>query len=162
MIENRRYLLTNMAMGLILGPFYGFIAFSSIVYIQIFNLSERAFGLLFGVNALMSMAGAFTCTRVIRYFSDSVLLSVCLVGVRWPVGHSDSGPLALPGLRRLYVRDHVLLRNEPSVKQPSDPATGRLRHRFGFVVHRILPVHVGAVCMRIVTTDWSDPSSCSA
>ncbi|MBN1360668.1 MAG: Bcr/CflA family efflux MFS transporter [Sedimentisphaerales bacterium] len=78
--RNRRYMLTTAAMGLILGPFYGFIAFAPIVYIQIFGLSNQAFSLLFGANALMSMLGAFTCTRVMKFWSDALLLTVCLVG----------------------------------------------------------------------------------
>ncbi|HNY76929.1 MAG: multidrug effflux MFS transporter [Sedimentisphaerales bacterium] len=157
-IENRRYLLTNMAMGLILGPFYGFIAFSSIVYIQIFGLSERAFGLLFGINALMSMAGAFTCTRVIRYLSDSVLLSVCLVGCTLAgggilmAGHWHY--LAFAGFMCAItffcgmsrpLSNHLIL-------QQVDRDIGSAS---SFIVfYQFL---VGAVCMRIVTTDWSDP-----
>ena len=157
-IENRRYLLTNMAMGLILGPFYGFIAFSSIVYNQIFGLSERAFGLLFGINALMSMAGAFTCTRVIRYLSDSVLLSVCLVGCTLAgggilmAGHWHY--LAFAGFMCAItffcgmsrpLSNHLIL-------QQVDRDIGSAS---SFIVfYQFL---VGAVCMRIVTTDWSDP-----
>lgn len=157
-IENRRYLLTNMAMGLILGPFYGFIAFSSIVYIQIFNLPERAFGLLFGINALMSMAGAFTCTRVIRYFSDSVLLSVCLVGCTLAgggilmAGHWHY--LAFAGFMCAItffcgmsrpLSNHLIL-------QQVDRDIGSAS---SFIV--FYQFMVGAACMRIVTTDWSDP-----
>ena len=157
-IENRRYLLTNMAMGLILGPFYGFIAFSSIVYIQIFGLSERAFGLLFGINALMSMAGAFTCTRVIRYFSDSVLLSVCLIGCtlagggilmagRWHYLAFAGFMCAITffcGMSR-PLSNHLIL-------QQVDRDIGSAS---SFIV--FYQFMVGAACMRIVTTQWSHP-----
>jgi len=157
-IANRRYLFANMAMGLILGPFYGFIAFSSIVYIQIFGLSERAFGLLFGLNALMSMAGAFTCTRVIRYFSDAVLLSICLVGCTLAGG----GILTAGGWHYLAfagfmcaitffcgmsrpLSNHLIL-------QQVDRDIGSAS---SFIV--FYQFMVGAACMRIVTTGWSDP-----
>ena len=42
-------------MGLALGPLFGFIAFSQILYQKIFGLSEVAFALLFGVNAIAAM-----------------------------------------------------------------------------------------------------------
>ncbi len=157
-IANRRYLLSNMAMGLILGPFYGFIAFSSIVYIQIFGLSERAFGLLFGVNAVMSMAGAFTCTQVIRYFSDTVLLSACLVGCTLAGGGIVMAGgwhyLAFAGFMCAItffcgmsrpLSNHLILQ--------------QVEHDIGSASSFIVFYQfiVGAACMRIVTTDWSDP-----
>jgi len=157
-VANRRYLFVNMAMGLILGPFYGFIAFSSIVYIQIFGLSERAFGLLFGVNAVMSMAGAFTCTQVIRYFSDTVLLSVCLVGCTLAGGGIVMAGgwhcLAFAGFMCAItffcgmsrpLSNHLILQ--------------QVEHDIGSASSFIVFYQfiVGAACMRIVTTDWSDP-----
>jgi DHA1 family bicyclomycin/chloramphenicol resistance-like MFS transporter len=80
LVRNKNFMLTNKSMGLILGPFYGFISFSTIVYIKIFGLSPHAFSLLFGLNALMSMSGAFTCTRLTRYLPDAALITLCLAG----------------------------------------------------------------------------------
>jgi len=80
LVKNTNYMLSNKCMGLILGPFYGFIPFSTIVYIKIYGLSPQSFSLLFGLNALMSMSGAFACTRLIRFFSDIRLLTFCLAG----------------------------------------------------------------------------------
>lgn len=157
-IANRRYLFANMAMGLILGPFYGFIAFSSIVYIQIFGLSERAFGLLFGLNALMSMAGAFTCTQVVRYFSDTILLTVCLVGCTFAgAGILMAGSWHYLGFAGFMcaitffcgmsrpLSNHLIL-------QQVDRDIGSAS---SFIV--FYQFMVGAACMRIVTTGWSDP-----
>lgn len=80
LFRNRNYMMANQCMGLLPGPFFGFIAFSSIAYIRIFGLSEKAFSLLFGANALMSMVGAYTCTRLTRYVSDERLIRFCLMG----------------------------------------------------------------------------------
>ncbi len=80
LVKNTNYMLTNKSMGLILGPFYGFIPFSTIVYIKIYGLSPQSFSLLFGLNALMSMSGAYTCTRLIRFLPDVRLLTFCLMG----------------------------------------------------------------------------------
>ncbi len=80
LLSNIQYVLANKTMGLILGPFYGFIAFSPIIYMKVFNLSARHFGILFGLNAFMSMAGAFACTKLTRFFSDIKLLTLALFG----------------------------------------------------------------------------------
>lgn len=157
-IANRRYLFSNMSMGLILAPFYAFIAFSSIVYIQIFGLSERAFGILFGVNALMSMAGAFVCTRVMKYFSDTVLLSVCLIGCTVAGGGiivaGSWHYLAFAGFMCAItffcgmsrpLSNHLILQ--------------QVHHDIGSASSFIVfyQFMVGAVCMRIVTASWDHP-----
>jgi len=80
LVLNRGYMLANATMGLLAGPFFGFIAFSPIVYIQIYHLSALKFGLLFAFNASMSMLGAFLCTRLIKVFSDAVILTVSIIG----------------------------------------------------------------------------------
>ncbi len=157
-VANRRYLYSNMAMGLILGPFYAFIAFSPIVYIQIFGLSERAFGLLFGINALMSMAGAFVCTRVMGYFSDTVLLTACLIGCTL----AGAGILVLGSWHYLAfaafmcaitffcgmsrpLSNHLILQQ---VQRDIGSASS-------FIV--FYQFMVGAICMRIVTADRAHP-----
>ncbi len=157
-VANQRYLYSNMAMGLILGPFYGFIAFSAIVYIQIFGLSERAFGLLFGINALMSMAGAFVCTRVMRHFSDTVLLTVCLIGCTL----AGAGILMTGGWH--YLAFAAFMCAITFFCGMSRPLSNHLIlqqvHRdigsaSSFIV--FYQFIVGAICMRIVTTDWTHP-----
>ncbi len=77
---NSRYMLANAIMGLLAAPLFGFIALSSKVYITIFDLSEQMFSALFGLNALMLMLGAAACTRLTRRFSDTALLTTCMIG----------------------------------------------------------------------------------
>ncbi len=141
-VANRRYLFSNTSMGLILAPFYAFIAFSSIVYIQIFGLSERAFGILFGVN------GADVDGRRVRLHArDEVLLGHgSSLGVSDRLytggrGYPGDRQLALSCLCRFHVCDHVLLWHEPTAEQPSDSTAGSPRYRFGLILHRLLPVH---------------------
>ncbi len=158
LLQNRRYFLSTTAMGLILGPFYGFIAFSSIVYIRIFGLSARVFGLLFGLNALMSMAGAFACTQVMKRFSDTFLLRVCLIGCTLGgagilmLGHWHYLAFAVSmctitffcGMSR-PLSNHVILQQ---VDRDIGSASSFL------VFYQFM---IGAVCMRIVTMDWAHP-----
>lgn len=80
LIRNRAYLLSNTLMGIILGPFYGHIAFSPIVYMTLFSLSKRSFSLMFGLNALSAMAGSFVCARLSQRFSVTRLLTIAIVG----------------------------------------------------------------------------------
>lgn len=79
-MSNRRYMLANTTMGLLSGPLFAFIALSSPIYIKVFGLSEQAFGLIFGFNAMMFMVGALTCTRLTKWFSDNVILTGCMIG----------------------------------------------------------------------------------
>ena len=80
LMRNRRYMLDNSVMGLIGGPFFGFIGFAPIAYITIFGLTEQQFGVMFALNPLVSMLGAFVCTRVAGRHSDRRILTWCLVG----------------------------------------------------------------------------------
>jgi MFS transporter, DHA1 family, multidrug resistance protein len=158
LLRNRRYTLSNAAMGLILGPFYGFIAFAPIVYIQLYGLSNHAFSVLFGVNAAMGMLGAFVCTRVTRCVSDTVLLTVCLIGcVAGGAGVLIVGGwhyLAFAGCMGVFtffcgmsrpLSNNLILEQ---VQQDIGSASS-------FIV--FYQFMVGAVCMRLVSASWSSP-----
>ncbi|MCC6578830.1 MAG: multidrug effflux MFS transporter [Phycisphaeraceae bacterium] len=80
LLGNRRYVMANKVMGLLIGPYFGYLAIVSMVYIEFFKLSEQMFSILFGINAGMSMLGAFVCTRLVKFMSDGVLLTLCMVG----------------------------------------------------------------------------------
>lgn len=79
-VSNRRFVLANATMGLLVCPMFAYIAICSTIYIKIFNLSEQTFGLFFGFNAMMLMLGAFLCTRLTRWYSDQAILTGCMVG----------------------------------------------------------------------------------
>ena len=140
--RNHRYMLSVMAMGLIAGPFFGFIAFAPIIYIQIYGLSNRAFSVLFGLNALMGMCGAFVCTRAMKTLPDVVLLTVCFVGC----AAGGAGILAWGGWHHAAFAAAMCTvtffcgMSRPLSNQP-DSRTGPARHRLRLLVHRLLPVH---------------------
>lgn len=156
--RNHRYLLTATTMGLILGPFYGFIAFAPIVYIQLYGLSNQAFGFLFGLNAVMGMLGAFTCTRLTRRVGDSVLLTACLVGCT----AGGAGILAWGGVHyAVFFAGMCTITFSCGMSRPlsNNLILEQVRRDIGsassfIVFYQFL---VGAMCMRLVTASWSDP-----
>jgi len=80
LFKNKRFLAANFIMGLAPAPLYGFIAFSPILYISIFGLSEKMFSVLFGLNALSAMAGSFVCTRLTKKIKSGTLITTSLSG----------------------------------------------------------------------------------
>lgn len=79
--KNRMYLIYTVAFSFISLGFMAFIAGSADIYITEFGVSEKAFGLYFGLNALGLMVGAFTCSKATNRFSGMSILYVSLVGV---------------------------------------------------------------------------------
>ncbi|MGE4319421.1 MAG: multidrug effflux MFS transporter [Deferribacterales bacterium] len=77
----KEYAAATTLMGLSVAPFYGFIAFSPIVYMKIFGLSEHFFSVLFGVNAVFAMAGSFTSARISSVLSQAKMLTVSFSGM---------------------------------------------------------------------------------
>lgn len=155
---NTRYVLAVTVMGLIVGPFFGFIGFASFVYTKIYGLSNEVFGLLFGLNALMGMAGAFASTRITKWMSDTALLTVCLVGglvggavvLLWGGWHYATFAAGMClvtfscGMSR-PLSNHLILE--------------QVRTDIGSASSFIVFYHfmVGAICMKIVTSPWRDP-----
>lgn len=158
LIRNGRYFLSVTAMGLILGPFYGFIALAPIVYIRIYGLSNYAFGLLFALNAMMGMLGAFVCTRVTQFVSDAALLTVCLIGCV----AGGAGLLAWGGMHyAAFAASMCLMTFFCGMSRPlsNNLILEQVRQDIGsasafLVFYQFM---VGAICMRIVTAPWSAP-----
>jgi len=156
--KNYRYLLSVTAMGLIIGPFYGFIALAPIVYIQIYGLSSQVFALLFGLNALMGMSGAFACTRIMKWVPDNVLLTVCLIGCAaggaglffWGGFHYAAFAACMCavtffcGMSRPLANHLILEQVRTDIGSASS-----------FIV--FYQFMVGALCMRLVTAPWIAP-----
>jgi DHA1 family bicyclomycin/chloramphenicol resistance-like MFS transporter len=151
-------MLMNMSMGLILGPFYGFIPFSTIVYMKIYGLSPQAFSMLFALNAFMSMSGAYTCTRLTRFIGDIKLLTVCLLGCLCgglgilAVGgyhfFAFSAAMCLftfcCGLSRPLSNNIILEQVKTDIGSASS-----------FIV--FYQFIVGAACMSVASRDWARP-----
>jgi DHA1 family bicyclomycin/chloramphenicol resistance-like MFS transporter len=158
LIANRRYSLSTVAMGLIAGPFFGFIGFSSIVYISIFGLSAQMFGVLFGLNALTAMCGSFTCTRVMRRLSDKTLLSICLIGCT----AAGAALLVLGGRHYLaFAGSMGVFTFFCGMSRPlsNNLILQQVDHDIGSAASFIVFYQflVAAICMKLVTIPWSMP-----
>jgi len=158
LFRNTNYLLCNNAMGILAGPFYGYLAFAPIVYISLYHLSEQAFSILFGINAMISMLGAFTSTRITRYFSDVRLITYSLLGYAlcgvsmMLLGHVHcllfaacmGGISFCLGLSRPLSNHMILEQVNTDIGSASS-----------FIVfYQFL---VGSVCMAITTMTWTRP-----
>ena len=80
LFKNKEYMMATSTMGLLTLPFYGFIAFSPIVYLTIFHTSQPVFSYLFAANAAISMSGYFVCSKLIKRFRDISVISIALIG----------------------------------------------------------------------------------
>jgi DHA1 family bicyclomycin/chloramphenicol resistance-like MFS transporter len=158
LILNKGYILANSVMGLIAGPFFGYLAFSPIVYIQIFHLDTATFGLLFGINAAMAMLGAFTCTRLIKNFSDNIIITCGIAGC----------VIAAAGIALLGSTHYIVFAAFMSTFTFFSGLTRPLSTNFiltqvktdigsasGFIVFYTFVV--GSTCMAITTANWQHP-----
>lgn len=158
LVANREYLLSTSVMGLIVGPFYGFIAFSPIAYISIFGLSEKVFGFLFGVNAFAGMLGAFSSTRLSGILPPRNQLTLCFAGC----AAGGLGLLTLGSLSPLTFSGFMLivsyfcgmsrpLSNHLILEQVSTDIGAAASF---IVFYQFL---VGALCMGFVSHEWAHP-----
>jgi DHA1 family bicyclomycin/chloramphenicol resistance-like MFS transporter len=158
LLTNKGYMLANSVMGLIAGPFFGFLAFSPIVYIQIFHLSVTEFGLLFAFNASMAMIGAFLCTRLIKYVSDNKIITFGIVGcvvasigiLIWGTNHY----LVFACFMSFYTFCSGLTRPLSTHLILSQVSTD-IGSASGFIVFYVFVV--GSICMGITTAKWHNP-----
>ena len=81
LFKNKRYIIATLTLGMLLGPFYGNIAFSPIVYIEIFKRSDFEFSMLFALTAACSILGAFIMAKLNNKISDITLISICFIGI---------------------------------------------------------------------------------
>ncbi|MFA5292700.1 MAG: multidrug effflux MFS transporter [Phycisphaerae bacterium] len=158
LFQNTSYMLANTTMGLLAGPFFGFIAFSSIVYIQIYHLSSMSFGLLFGLNGLMSMLGAFSCTRLMKKYSDIQLLTTSIIGCIL----AALGLIAFGGVNYFAFAGFISLFTFCcSLSRPlsNHLILWQVNHDIGTASSFIVFYQfiVGATCMWIATAGWKNP-----
>lgn len=158
LVLNKGYILANTIMGLIAGPFFGFIAFSPIVYIQIFHLQTAKFGILFGINASMAMIGAFLCTHIIKFFSDALIITVGIIGcVLSSIG------IILFGASHYYIFAAFMslftfccgFTRPLSVNFILSQVSTDIGSASGFIVFYTFVV--GSTCMALTTSKWSNP-----
>lgn len=158
LLRNRNFVMANCSMSLIAAPSFGFVAFSATAYISIYQLSEFSFGILFGVNALMTMTGAFICTRLLRYFPDKQLITVCLVGC------TSAGLILLVIGGQHYLLFTLGTALYAIFSGMSRPLSNHLileqvLHDIGAASSTIIFTQflIGALCMAYVTAGWPLP-----
>lgn len=81
LLGNKDYVSYTLAFCIMPASFFSFIAASSNIYIVGFGLSEQAYGLFFGFNALCMMAGSLLCSRLCVGYSTFSILVVALAGM---------------------------------------------------------------------------------
>ena len=121
-------------------------------------LPNRVFSLLFGLNALMGMCGAFICTRVMKVLPDTVLLTVCFVGC----AAGGAGILVWGGWRpAAFAAAMCTVTFFCGMSRPlsNNLILEQVRHDIGsassfLVFYQFM---VGALCMKIVTAPWQTP-----
>ena len=74
LFKNSRFLHLTLVFAVSMCSFFAFIAASSEIYINGFSVSEQAFGLYFGINALCLMAGSFLCMKLVIRVNDMTLI----------------------------------------------------------------------------------------
>ncbi|MCE5341754.1 MAG: multidrug effflux MFS transporter [Planctomycetaceae bacterium] len=158
LILNRGYILANTIMGLISGPFFGFIAFSPIVYIQIFHLNTSMFGLLFALNAGMAMLGAFACTRLIKFFSDNKIItfgiSGCIVSALAIVLFGRHNCYLFAAFMSIFTFCCGMTR-PLSINLILSQVSSDIGSASGFIVFYTFVV--GSTCMALTTAKWNNP-----
>jgi DHA1 family bicyclomycin/chloramphenicol resistance-like MFS transporter len=158
LIKNKNYIKTTSTMGLLISPFYAFLAFSPTAYITLFGLSESLYGVFFAVNAVSAMAGSFACSRFVGKKDSIKLLKLCIIGCTFggflamTTGHFHYLSFAFAmllvsffgGFSRPLSSDLIL----KQVKTDIGSASSFL------VFYQFL---AGAICMTIVSNHWAHP-----
>ncbi|MBC7359587.1 MAG: multidrug effflux MFS transporter [Desulfacinum sp.] len=157
LVHNLRFMQAGFISSLSSIPLFAFIAASSDIYITDFGLSEQAFGLFFGFNAIALMMGAFACPRLNRRLPPSTLLRAGFSGIAlagaWLMLGKQTQPwgLALPmfalsfcaGLLRPPITNLALEQVERGAGSASS-----------FLMFAIMTS--GAASMWFISLDWSD------
>ncbi len=158
LFRNGGFMLCNSVMGLIPGPFYGFLALSSIAYITIFGRTEFEFAIFFACNALVSIAGSFSCTRLNRVVSDNLLITICLLGCVC----GGLGLILFGSSHYLFFAVFVsVITYFSGMSRPlsNHLILGQINTDIGSASSFIVfyQIFIGQLCMRYVILDWSDP-----
>ena len=81
LFKNKGYILTTLTLCMLSGPFYGNVAFSPIIYLQLNGLSNVEFSMFFALTACCTISGAFAFTRLNTRIADMKILTGCFIGV---------------------------------------------------------------------------------
>lgn len=158
LLRNRRYVGYTLAFSVMNLPFFAFVAGASALYITHFGLSEQAFGLFFGFNALGFMSGSLLCTCLTRHYNARQILIGSLVGmflsavVLWLLsGQPSPFALAVPmAVMGMFVGVSRPISNYVVLEQVQTDV-GAASSVLIFVCFL-----VGALGVGIISLDWED------
>ncbi|MGE9292988.1 MAG: MFS transporter [Puniceicoccales bacterium] len=158
LFRNGKFILANSSMCLLGAPMLGYVGIASGVYMDQYGLSESSFAILFAAAPLLSMSGAYACTRLLQHFSDKQLIFGSLIGglvagvfllllgnvhfLFFMVGAACFSFFA--GISR-PLSNHVILEQ---VTEDIGAASSTII---------FTSFMAGAMCMAIVTAGWSNP-----
>ncbi len=158
LMGNRNYIRSTIALGILIGPYLGYVAIAPIVYINLYGLSEGWFSFFFAFNAILYMTGAMGSTRISHHVGDHRLLTACILGTVIggigiiSVGHLSPWAFALTmglitccfGMTR-PISQHIILEQV----QTDVGAASSMLVFFQFIV--------GAICMTLAGLAWPSP-----
>ncbi len=81
LLLNKKYVIMVLVMSVSLLPLYSFIAGSSAVYINGFDLNEQNFSYFFAFNALALMAGSISCLKLAERTNSKHLITAGFFGI---------------------------------------------------------------------------------
>lgn len=81
LFHNRRYLLLVGLFSIIVFAPFSFIGSAKDIYITGFGMSAQRFSYFFAFNAVMLMAGAFTCSQAQKIVSSETLMNISFAGM---------------------------------------------------------------------------------
>lgn len=160
LLRNRRYVIYMLTFSLIGLAHFAFIGGSANIYITQMGLSEQAYSYFFALNAMAMMLGAFACSKVVRRFKSTSLITVSLSGILFGglailfSGLPHPWDLALPmtiitfsyGFNRPVSNNLVL----EQVDQNAGAASALLTFSYFMV---------GVFSMWLIALDWNDKIS---
>jgi DHA1 family bicyclomycin/chloramphenicol resistance-like MFS transporter len=152
---NRNYVRSTLALGTLIGPYLGYVAAAPLIYIDFFDLDESWFSLLFAINAMLYMTGAFLSTHVSKCIGDHHLLTLCILGTLlggigiYLTGHISPWAFALCmglitgsfGMTR-PISQHIILEQV----QTDVGAASSMLVFYQFII--------GATCMTLASLPW--------
>lgn len=78
-LQDRRFRIYVLSFSFVMATIFAYITGSSFIFREYFNLSEKAYGILFGVNALSFMIFANINARIVRKYSPYAVLPYAFV-----------------------------------------------------------------------------------
>lgn len=156
--RNGPFMTATLITGVLLLPFYGFIAFSPIFYITVNGLSEKLFSLFFAINAIAFMTGSFTSSRIVKYIQDKKVITIsvlgCLIG--------GLGILTLAKVNFLFFTLFMFIYSfSTGINRPVSGGLilGLVKTDVGSASSLLVfyQFMAGACSMALVTYHWADP-----